>query len=153
MMLGMPVPPSKAGYRFFLNCNSMNGLAVLNPPSSSSCSVGTQVPVFLQKDSPGASNFEIFDGSQIEMAGSIRLVFRETLNTNPSLMSGSTAATTSAARSIHFAPASVLKPPLTAYVQKGSAVASASASFIGDDEESPDDAFYKTGFRPAAAGQ
>jgi len=117
----------------------MNGVAVLNPPS-----LGDQeVPVFLQKDSPGASNFEIFDGTQIELAGSIRLVFRESITGN----TGSTAAS-GPMRSINFAPA--LKPPMK-IAAISSAVASASASFI--DDEDFDDAFSKTGFRPAAAGQ
>lgn len=124
---------ARASYRFLLACNSVNGLAVLNPNSGN--------PVFLQKDSPGASAFEIFEGTEIELAGIIRFVFREALNPR--------AATASATRSINLVPAAVLRPPMSVHTLKTPLLlaGSASASFIGSDVEDPNDAFSKTGFR------
>jgi hypothetical protein len=117
---------------------------VLNPQQSS--------PVFLQKDTPGASAYEIFDSSEVELAGSIKLVFRETLNSM-----AASASTASGTRSINLVPAAVLKPPvsvLTAHSSKGplhsSFTGSANASYIASDNEI-DDAFSKTGFRAAAS--
>ena len=156
MMLGLPSSNTRT-YRFFLNCNSVNGLSVMNPPTVNS--VGTHSPVFLQKDSPGSSSFEIFDGSEIELAGSIKLVFRENLNRHnqPSSLTTSTAASggVSAGRSVHMMPAAPLRPPISGASAKVirnpfQSASSASASFIGDDEiDFPDDAFSKTGFRAA----
>lgn len=138
-----------AGYKFFLCCNSLNGLAVINPQNPT--------PVFLQKDSPGAGAFEIFDSAEIELAGSIRLVFRETLNQHHTTASSSSGSTASGTRSINLVPAAVLKPPVnvvTAHSSKGplhsSFTGSANASYIASDNEI-EDAFSKTGFRGAAS--
>ena len=133
-------------YKFYLCCNSLNGLAVLNPLLNT----GGSSPVFLQKDTPGASAFEIFEGTEIELAGVIRLVFHESLNPHNGTVS---TATGSGTRSINFVPAAVLRPPVsvnTAHSVKGAmATASASASFISDGEIEIDDAFSKTGFKAA----
>ena len=138
----------RSGYRFYLCCNSLNGLAVLNPSS------GGPSPAFLQKDTSGAAAYEIYQGTEIELAGIIRLVFHESLNSHNATVS---TAAGSAPRSINFVPAAVLRPPVsvnTAHSVKGalggSVAGSASASFIGDDESDIDDAFSKTGFRAAA---
>ena len=135
------------GYKFVLCCNSLNGLAVLNPLSST--------PVFLQKDNPGAGAFEIFDSAEVELAGSIKLVFRETLSSHAN--SGTSSSTACGTRSINLVPAAVLKPPVTvvaAHSSKGplhaSFTGSANASYIASDNEI-EDAFSKTGFRAAAS--
>lgn len=131
-----------ANYKFSLCCNSLNGLAVLNP--------GADNPVFLQKDTPGASAYEIFDGTEIELAGVIRLVFREGLNPHNGTMSS---AAGSGTRSINYVPAAVLRPPLSANsaasVKPGVNAGSANASFLSDGGDI-DDVFFKTGFRAAA---
>jgi hypothetical protein len=124
----------KGGYRFTLTCNSLNGLGVMPPMTAN--------PVFLQKDNN--SSIEIVDGTEIELAGVIRFTFRDTLNTG-STVAGSTSSGT---RSINLVPAAVLRPP----VHFGKVTSSASASFIGSaDEDDPDDAFSKTGFKRGAA--
>ena len=162
MMLGLPCSGTRT-YRFFLNCSSVNGLSVMNPVTVKS--VGSHSPVFLQKDSPGSSSFEIFNGSEIELAGSIKLVFRENLNHHASSLTASTAASgaVSAARSVHLIPgvsvAAALRPPFIGMDGGASAkvvrhpfqsASSASASFIADEElDFPEDAFSKTGFRAA----
>ena len=126
------------GYRFLLACNSLNGLAVLNPNAGN--------PVFLQKDSPGASAFEIFDNAEIELAGIIRFVFKEALNPHaPATM----ASTASGTRSINVVPAAVLRPPMSVHTLGRTPIllaGSANASYIASDGEDPDDAFSKTGF-------
>ena len=116
------------GYKFSVTCNSLNGLTVYTPS-----------PVYLQKDNGAV---EIFDGTEIELAGVIRFVFKEILNPHHGTSSTAT-------RSINYVPAAVLRPP----VSFSKAVASASASFIGsaDEEDDPDDAFSKTGFRGRSA--
>jgi len=125
----------RVGYRFMLTCNSLNGLTVSNTPNS---------PVPLQKDS---SPFEIIDGAEIELAsGAIRLIFRESLNPH----SASVGSTASGTRSINYVPAAVLKPPVS-FGSKLTSTGSASASFIGPDDDEVDDAFSKTGFRRSQA--
>jgi serine/threonine protein kinase len=130
---------AEKGFKFILTCNSLNGLNVMNSNSTS--------PVFLQKDNNGST--EIFDGTEIELAGVIRFVFRESLNPT-ALRSVVIGSTSSGTRSINYVPAAVLRPP----VNFGKMTSSASASFIGsadEDEFDPDDAFSKTGFRRGAA--
>ena len=112
-------------YKFSVTCNSLNGLTVYNPS-----------PVYIQKDT---GPIEIVDGSEIELAGVIRFVFKEVLNHSHHGTSST------ATRSINYVPAAVLRPP----VNFSKATASASASFVGsaDEDDDPDDAFSKTGFR------
>jgi serine/threonine protein kinase len=130
----------KNGYRFMLTCNSLNGLTVAS----------TSPPVFLQKDN---SPFEIHDGAEIELAsGAIRFVFRETMNPSHGVGGVSTVGSTSAGtRSINYVPAAVLRPPVN--FGGKTTTASASGSFIAsaDEDEDPDDAFSKTGFRRSQA--
>lgn len=125
----------KGVFRFLLTCNSLNGLTVTNAHSNS---------VALLKDS---SPVEILDGAEIELAsGAIRLIFKENLHPHASTV-GSTASGT---RSINYVPAAVLRPPVN-FGSKMNSTSSASASFIAPDDDDPDDAFSKTGFRRGQA--
>lgn len=121
----------QSGWKFYLTCNSINGLTLVSPNLS----------VFITKDTPGVH--EISDGTGIELGGAIQFSFRENLNAQSV---GSTEASKSSA--------AVLRPPIkfansavSSYaplIQVGSVAGSLSSL---DNDDFPEDAFSKTGFR------
>ena len=105
------------GGGFSLCCTSMNGVAVRN--------VGAAAPVLLNKD----ASVELLNGAEIELAGTIRLLFS---------VAGTRSAYTVSRAAAPFGS------------NKLRQAAPTSGSFIGseeDDDYFPDDVFAKTGFR------